>query len=124
MTCEYVTIVLGSSALTLDHCQPLCHLFLKSPHSLSLKSSRSLALHALELIWTCSLEISDEDLNLLKLECNTHRDYHVSLFRHSPFYQHKRLIIFDMDSTLIQQEVIDEIARFAGVMDQVSVRIV
>jgi phosphoserine phosphatase SerB len=32
----------------------------------------------------------------------------------------KRVIIFDMDSTLIQQEVIDELAREAGVYDRVS----
>lgn len=35
--------------------------------------------------------------------------------------RHKRLAVFDMDSTLIQQEVIDEIARFIGVEKQVSV---
>ncbi|KAJ8100552.1 HAD-like domain-containing protein [Lipomyces tetrasporus] len=32
----------------------------------------------------------------------------------------KRLVVFDMDSTLIQQEVIDMIAAFADVEDQVS----
>ncbi|KAL7747670.1 Phosphoserine phosphatase [Sorochytrium milnesiophthora] len=36
------------------------------------------------------------------------------------FRRSKRLVVFDMDSTLIQQEVIDEIARFAGVVDQVA----
>lgn len=33
----------------------------------------------------------------------------------------KKLVVFDMDSTLIQQEVIDMIAAYAGVEDQVSV---
>lgn len=37
------------------------------------------------------------------------------------FRKNKRLVVFDMDSTLIQQEVIDEIARYAGVVDQVAV---
>eukprot|EP00922_Rhytidocystis_sp_ex-Travisia-forbesii_P019741 GHVS01029164.1.p1 GENE.GHVS01029164.1~~GHVS01029164.1.p1 ORF type:complete len:1116 (-),score=248.63 GHVS01029164.1:198-3545(-) len=32
----------------------------------------------------------------------------------------RRLVVFDMDSTLIQQEVIDELARCAGVLDEVS----
>jgi hypothetical protein len=32
-----------------------------------------------------------------------------------------RLAVFDMDSTLIQQEVIDELAREIGVYDQVQV---
>ncbi|KAJ3008979.1 hypothetical protein HKX48_008224 [Thoreauomyces humboldtii] len=36
------------------------------------------------------------------------------------FRAHKRLVVFDMDSTLIQQEVIDEIARLAGVSDDVA----
>jgi phosphoserine phosphatase len=36
------------------------------------------------------------------------------------FRRYKRLAIFDMDSTLIQQEVIDEIARQLGVQDKVS----
>ncbi|KAI8903389.1 HAD-like domain-containing protein, partial [Gorgonomyces haynaldii] len=33
---------------------------------------------------------------------------------------HKRLVVFDMDSTLIQQEVIDELARELGVYDQIA----
>ncbi|KAI5294598.1 hypothetical protein KEM52_003651, partial [Ascosphaera acerosa] len=38
----------------------------------------------------------------------------------SVFRRHKRLAVFDMDSTLIEQEVIDEIAKFIGVEEQVS----
>ena len=38
------------------------------------------------------------------------------------YRRNKRLIVFDMDSTLIQQECIDEIARHAGVVKEVSVR--
>ena len=34
------------------------------------------------------------------------------------------MVVFDMDSTLIGQEVVDEIARFVGVEREVSVRIV
>lgn len=37
------------------------------------------------------------------------------------FRRHKRLVVFDMDSTLIQQEVIDEMAEYAGVKEKVSV---
>ncbi|KAF2249424.1 phosphoserine phosphatase-like protein [Trematosphaeria pertusa] len=36
------------------------------------------------------------------------------------YRRYKRLAVFDMDSTLIQQEVIDEIATLIGVEDQVS----
>jgi len=45
----------------------------------------------------------------------------VILQKENVFRKHKRLAVFDMDSTLIQQEVIDEIARFVGVEKQVSV---
>jgi phosphoserine phosphatase len=42
-------------------------------------------------------------------------------FQPSTVYRrYKRLAVFDMDSTLIQQEVIDEIAAFIGVQDKVS----
>lgn len=36
------------------------------------------------------------------------------------FRRYKRLCVFDMDSTLIEQEVIDEIAAYVGVQKQVS----
>lgn len=36
------------------------------------------------------------------------------------FRRNRRLVAFDMDSTLIQAEVIDELAKIAGVGDQVS----
>lgn len=36
------------------------------------------------------------------------------------YRRNRRLVCFDMDSTLIQAEVIDELARHAGVYDQVS----
>ncbi|KKY21313.1 putative phosphoserine phosphatase [Phaeomoniella chlamydospora] len=44
----------------------------------------------------------------------------VVLQRDTIFRRHKRFAIFDMDSTLIQQEVIDEIASFIGVEAEVS----
>ena len=36
------------------------------------------------------------------------------------YRRNRRLVVFDMDSTLIEAEVIDELARVAGVGDQVS----
>lgn len=36
------------------------------------------------------------------------------------YRRNRRLVVFDMDSTLIEAEVIDELARLAGVGDQVS----
>lgn len=44
----------------------------------------------------------------------------VVLQQETIFRRYKRLCIFDMDSTLIEQEVIDEIAAYVGVQRQVS----
>ncbi|KAL4970024.1 phosphoserine phosphatase SerB [Aspergillus stella-maris] len=44
----------------------------------------------------------------------------VVLQKESAFRRHKRLVVFDMDSTLIKNEVIDEIAKFIGVEKEVS----
>lgn len=42
-------------------------------------------------------------------------------FQHNDlFRRHRRLVAFDMDSTLIETEVIDELARVAGVQDEVA----
>jgi phosphoserine phosphatase len=47
-------------------------------------------------------------------------DFDVAVQEDSIFRRNRRLIVFDMDSTLIQMEVIDELARLAGVGEQVS----
>lgn len=44
----------------------------------------------------------------------------VALQREGLTRRSKRLVVMDMDSTLIQQEVIDELARLHGVYDQVA----
>jgi phosphoserine phosphatase len=43
----------------------------------------------------------------------------VAFQRESEFRRERRLFVFDMDSTLIQGEVIDELAKMAGVADRV-----
>jgi phosphoserine phosphatase len=43
----------------------------------------------------------------------------VAFQRGSEFRRERRLFVFDMDSTLIQGEVIDELAKLAGVADRV-----
>ncbi|CDM31920.1 hypothetical protein DTO013E5_1845 [Penicillium roqueforti] len=44
----------------------------------------------------------------------------VVLQKETVFRRHKRLAVFDMDSTLIENECIDEIAKFIGVEKEVS----
>lgn len=44
----------------------------------------------------------------------------ISFQEDNVFRRNRRLVVFDMDSTLIEAEVIDELAKAAGVGDQVS----
>ncbi len=45
----------------------------------------------------------------------------IAFQRDNVFRRNRRLVVFDMDSTLIQHEVIDELAKQAGVGEQVAV---
>lgn len=54
------------------------------------------------------------------LQMSGELDMDISFQRESMFRRMRRLICFDMDSTLIQTEVIDELAMRAGVGDQVK----
>lgn len=64
----------------------------------------------------------DEDALRAGLVEITHREQPVDLAwqRDTVYRRMRRLVVFDMDSTLIRQEVIDELAVEAGVGEQVS----
>lgn len=55
------------------------------------------------------------------LELATELDVDIAYQEDSIFRRHRRLVAFDMDSTLIENEVIDELARRAGVGDRVAI---
>lgn len=61
-----------------------------------------------------------ENLKRLLLAVATRSAFDVSLQRESLYRRSKRLVVMDMDSTLIQIEVIDELARRHKVGDRVS----
>ncbi|KAL0079166.1 HAD-like domain-containing protein [Phycomyces blakesleeanus] len=63
------------------------------------------------------------DMDILRtelIELSASHGTDVALQPDDVFRKNKRLVVFDMDSTLICQEVIDEIAKYAGVVDQVA----
>lgn len=66
-------------------------------------------------------EIANEDSLRAPLMRLT-EDHNIDIaFQHDNVYRrNRRLVAFDMDSTLIQNEVIDELAKLAGVGEQVS----
>lgn len=60
-----------------------------------------------------------EGLRATFLEIAHQRDIDIAFQKDSAFRRHRQLVVFDMDSTLIQSEVIDELAKEAGVGEQV-----
>lgn len=54
------------------------------------------------------------------MELSTRLNIDVAFQRDTVYRRNRRLVCFDMDSTLIEAEVIDELAKAAGVGDQVS----
>ena len=60
------------------------------------------------------------DLRKSLLSLADEEDFDIAVQQDSIFRRNRRLVVFDMDSTLIQMEVIDELARRAGVYDAVA----
>ncbi len=69
-----------------------------------------------------SMRGTPQDIDALQrrfVEISSEHSVDISFQRESMYRRTRRLICFDMDSTLIQTEVIDELAERAGVGDQV-----
>jgi phosphoserine phosphatase len=70
---------------------------------------------------SASGDLASEDDMRAALMALTHRfDVDIAFQHDTVFRRNRRLVAFDMDSTLIRTEVIDELARLAGVGDQVA----
>ncbi|TBW56880.1 phosphoserine phosphatase SerB [Marinobacter halodurans] len=70
-----------------------------------------------------SVRGTPEDLETLRtdfLKIAGELNVDIAFQEDSIFRRNRRLVVFDMDSTLIEAEVIDELAREAGVGDQVA----
>jgi phosphoserine phosphatase len=73
------------------------------------------------LQWTLSGQPKQEkDLHAELLAAATDLSLDIALQHDTPHRTSRRLFVFDMDSTLIQGEVIDELAKLAGVGEQVA----
>lgn len=70
-----------------------------------------------------SLRGEPDDLGALRaslLELSTELDIDIAYQEDNIYRRNRRLVVFDMDSTLIEAEVIDELAREAGVGEEVA----
>lgn len=79
-------------------------------------------LKSVELVVSAGAQMSMREVGDVRAEMYTlgmEGGVDVAFQAESVLRRSKRLVVMDMDSTLIQQEVIDELARHAGVYDQV-----
>ncbi|KAG0378460.1 hypothetical protein BGX24_003778 [Mortierella sp. AD032] len=118
---KYTATVLCQHGLTSSFLSDWTHLLLVNKISVEKmvrlnEGQLSCADYKLSIPASLSMDKFRESLFQLSADHGTD----VALQPYDVFRKHKRLVVFDMDSTLIQQEVIDEIARHAGVMEKVS----
>jgi phosphoserine phosphatase len=77
-------------------------------------------LRCVELLVTAPPELDVRTMNRQLLHTGAHLGVDIAVQRENLYRRAKRLVVMDMDSTLIQIEVIDELARIAGVGEQVA----
>lgn len=77
-------------------------------------------LRSVEFFVTATDELDVRGMNRKLLHAGASLGVDIAVQRESLYRRAKRLVVMDMDSTLIQIEVIDELARIAGVGEEVA----
>ncbi len=78
------------------------------------------ALSSIEILLELPPGADPDGVSRALLQISTRRGCDIALQREGLYRRAKRLVVMDMDSTLIRIEVIDELARAHGVVDEVS----
>jgi phosphoserine phosphatase len=124
---RYLVSVLGP-ALTAAHLAEVSAIILKAGLNIDridrLSGRTSLAAAAggrvcVELAASGDLE-SEDEMRAALLELTHQHDVDIAFQHDNVYRRNRRLVAFDMDSTLIHAEVIDELAKLAGVGEQVQ----
>lgn len=132
---KYIITLLGKT-LTTEHIARITELLenqnldvefitrLSARHSTEISSSRNPFLQSSPVnCFEFSIRGTPRDLKTMHAQfINISKTYGVDigLQENTPYRRHRRLIAFDMDSTLIQTEIIDELAARAGKNAEVS----
>ncbi|KAJ2008263.1 Phosphoserine phosphatase [Coemansia thaxteri] len=119
---KYIATVLNERGLTPEFLSEWLAWLLRK--KISVEQMRRLDSHTtlmcVEFRLSVPDELSPDELKSELIGISTGHQTDVALQPDNVFRRQKRLVVFDMDSTLIQQEVIDEIARIAGIEAQVA----
>ncbi|CAG8564188.1 7644_t:CDS:2, partial [Racocetra persica] len=118
---KYTATVLNQNGLTLQFLDEWTKLLLRE--KISVEKMQRLSegkLSCADYKLSVPLETDFDRLRQELFQLSISHGTDVALQPFNVFRKHKRLVVFDMDSTLIQQEVIDEIAKMAGVVNKVA----
>ncbi|KAI8388529.1 HAD-like domain-containing protein [Radiomyces spectabilis] len=120
---KYAATILNQNGLQADFLSHWTQLLLKhriSVEKLSRLNMDDNKLSCADVRLSVPNTVDMEALRTELIELSAAHGSDVALQPDDVFRKNKRLVVFDMDSTLIRQEVIDEIAKYAGVVDQVA----
>ncbi|RKO97743.1 hypothetical protein CXG81DRAFT_2895, partial [Caulochytrium protostelioides] len=120
---KYMATVLNQHGLKADFLAALTRMFLERKISIETMTRLSDAtdkLTSIDYRLSVPRDVVLETLRTDLIQLSRQHATDVAVQPHNVFRKNKRLVVFDMDSTLIQQEVIDEIAKHAGVVEQVA----
>ncbi len=119
---EHIVSIIAPSEIPVSYLKSLTTLF--SERKINIAKIENPSLKNLRKIeFTISQKDQSQDIDELKTEIIRISHEHkidVSIVKNTIFRNNKRLVIFDMDSTLIQTEVIDEMAKVHGVGDEIK----
>jgi len=122
---KYTATVLNQNGLTSQFLYDWTKLLLETKISVEkmIRLSKDKQLNSIDFRLSVPNDLDFDDLRQRLFQLSAEHGTDVALQNLNVFRKNKRLVVFDMDSTLIRQEVIDEIAKHAGVVDEVAVSI-
>ncbi|KAJ1846247.1 Phosphoserine phosphatase [Coemansia sp. RSA 2703] len=119
---KYIATVLNERGLTPEFLSDWLNWLLEK--KISVEQMRRLDSHSTLMCVEFRLSVPDtlspDEMKSELIAISTGHQADVALQPDNVFRRQKRLVVFDMDSTLIQQEVIDEIARATGIEKEVA----
>lgn len=119
---KYTATVLNQNGLTSQFLYDWTKLLLETKISVEkmIRLSEDKQLNSIDFSLSIPNDLDFDDLRKRLYQLSAQHGTDVALQSLNVFRKNKRLVVFDMDSTLIRQEVIDEIAKHAGVVDEVA----
>lgn len=118
---KYILNCVSTKAISAEVMKVISQCF--SKHGINIRRIDNITprgMKALELLTTISKDINIAKVKEELLSLSTRFEIDLAFIKDDAFRRSRRLIVMDMDSTLIQTEVIDELADACGVKKQVS----